>query len=308
MRDMLEEVFVFITKGAAWAFASEMKKGGCRVNIETVSECISEDQIQTKISTLRSLRERIRTEEDRTQFDIMIERLQTDIERFFGGAEIGALIPDISPDMTKESLQCEDLEVGDDESKFLTKFQDVIKFIMAKMYLIDGGMLRSEPDGCRVIEEIDFEQLFIEIPDSIYNTLTTDELGDLPRRSLSKHQIKPLWHVITSPELYFSELIRDLEERLEEYDFSEREISTLFDNIRVKEDIILEITNILRQKGFASLEELLTRCSFSERSYMRGETKVFEQREYDPVIITGIIEDMKKVRIIRGKSERLRLA
>lgn len=311
---MLEEAFTFEEKDDALTFAAVMKRSGCRTMIKRGCRCISEDELQISIGVLRGLRSRITSAESvPVRFDEMIERIETDINRFFGDARVGDLITE--DDRSKEWFdQLSNLKEAyilgrkETDEEFRSNYMEAFQYLATKLLLINAGVLKNEPEGYRVIGEIITDRLFITVPEELYSVINTEEFKDLPYRSVIMSAAIPVWHVTTSPELYFSDVIDDLPEILEEFDISEEELEKTFRNIQVKEELIRRLTTTLREMGTTTLQELIARCSKTEEHEMIGETMEIERGSFDPIVITEIVDEMRKIHIIKGNPEKLRLA
>lgn len=337
---MLEETFTFRYIDDARDFANELKKEGCKVRIESGCECSRDYELQLPIKTIRSIAEKdirernaVDDEEILGQIDEKLSKMNEDINRFFGSGRVGDLIQDpidreeiISrvyeffnledterdeedPEYTeRDEEDPEDTERDEEEIAREKECREAAMYMNTARVLVESGMIKEEPGGWRVLEEIDSQNICIPVPAEFLEQYDLDYIKEMSKRGLIREITVPIWRVIASPSFYMSDIIDRIEDVLDEYGVDEIEIDQILDSIHVKETIIELIYQFIKENGVVSLQEIIKECQIKEETMTSEGTTITSKSIFHPVVIEGIVMDLKKLNYIKGKEEKLRLA
>ncbi len=320
---MLEEIFTFHHKDDAMDFANELKHGGVKPRIESGCTCYTDHQLMIPISTIRTskLFENVDDEYSIERLDEILNSLKVDIERYFGEAKVGDLVEDpadrkqlISATLeyikqTENSDSSSDeLEKSEEELLKEEEWKEAAMYMNTIRILNESGMLKQEPGGWRVLEEIDHEKICIPVPMEVLDSIESDILDTMTKKIGAEAYAIPEWRVIAPPSFYTSEVIEDIEDILEMYDIDEDLLEEIISSIRTKELIIESIFRIIKEKGVVSEDEIISGLTRQPVEINSKEgMKIIAQTYYNPIVIEGIIQDLKKIRYLKGKPDKIRL-
>ncbi|RQD83325.1 MAG: hypothetical protein D5R96_03320 [Methanocalculus sp. MSAO_Arc2] len=321
---MLEETFTFRYIEDAMDFANEVKKDGCKVRIESGCECSRDYELQLPIKTIRSIaekdiRERNAIDDDDTlnKIDEKLSKMNEEINRFFGSAGVGDLIQD--PIDREEiisrvyeffdlDVHPEDTERDEEEITREKECREAAIYMNTARLLVESGMIKEEPGGWRVLEEIDSQKICIPIPAEFLEQYDLDDIKEMSKRGVIRETTVPIWRVIASPSFYMSDIIDRIEDVLDEYGVDEIEIDQILDSIHIKETIIELIYQFIKENEVVSLQEIIKECQTKDDIMTSEGLTIISKSIFHPVVIEGIVMDLKKLNYIKGKEEKLRLA
>ncbi len=321
---MLEETFTFRYIEDAMDFANEVKKDGCKVRIESGCECSRDYELQLPIKTIRSIaekdiRERNAIDDDDTlnKIDEKLSKMNEEINRFFGSAGVGDLIQD--PIDREEiisrvyeffdlDVHPEDTERDEEEITREKECREAAIYMNTARLLVESGMIKEEPGGWRVLEEIDSQKICIPIPAEFLEQYDLDDIKEMSKRGVIRETTVPIWRVIASPSFYMSDIIDRIEDVLDEYGVDEIEIDQILDSIHIKETIIELIYQFIKENEVVSLQEIIMECQTKDEIMTSEGLTIISKSIFHPVVIEGIVMDLKKLNYIKGKEEKLRLA
>jgi hypothetical protein len=321
---MLEEVFTFRHKDDAMDFANELKRAGVKSRIESGCICYTDYQLMIPISIIRTL----------NQFDDPVDEnmnerlkeilntLKEDIERYFGEAKVGDLVEDPADrkQLISAALQyiaqnqesdsnSDELEKSEEELLKEKECKEAATYMNTVRILNESGMLKNEPGGWRVLKEIDHEKICLPVPMESLDSIESDIFDTIPKKLSAEAYAIPEWRVSTPPSFYISEVSEDIEDILDEYDMDENLLDDIISSIRTKELIIGSIFRFIKEKGVVSEDEIISGLTRQPVAINNREgVGIIAQTYYNPIVIEGIIQDLKKMNYIKGKPEKLRLA
>lgn len=324
LSSMLEEIFTFRHEDDAMDFANELKHGGVKPRIESGCTCYTDHQLMIPISIIRSLKlfEGADDENLTKRLDEILNGLKVDIERYFGEAKVGDLVEDpfdrkqlISATLeyitqTENSDSSSDeLEKSEEELLKEKEWKEAAIYMNTIRILNESGMLKQEPGGWRVLEEIDHEKICIPIPMEVLDSIESDILDTKTKKIGAEAYAIPEWRVIAPPSFYTSEVIEDIEDILYEYDIDDDLLDDIISSIRTKEIIIESIFRFIKEKGVVSEDEVISWLTGQAVGINNREgIEIIAQTYYNPIVIEGIIQDLKKIHYLKGKPDKLRLA
>ncbi len=321
---MLEETFTFYNKDEAMDFINTLRQDGVKPRIETGCICHTEHELLAPLGIIRRLSksENTLSPEIDERVDEVINRLKMNVERFFGEAYVGDLVKrpvdyqrlissaiEYMNQKTDSDSGSDEQEKSEQELAHEKELEEAATYMNITRLLIESGMLREEEDGWRVIEEIDHEKICLHVPRQLIDTLDTEMYKEVIKKMSIETSAIPEWRVITPPSFLLSDIIDDLEDILNEYDMEEGMVEEIINSIQTKELIIESIFRIIKEKGVVSEDEIiswLTRQPVGINS--REGMEIIAQTYYNPIVIEGIIQDLKKMNYLKGKPEKLRLA
>lgn len=320
---MLEETFTFRHKDDAMDFANELKHGGVKPRIESGCICYTDHQLMIPISIIRTskLFDEADDEHSIERLDEILNSLKVDIGRYFGEAKVGDLVEDpfdrkqlISGTLeyitqTENSdFSSDEREKSEEELLKEKEWKESATYMNTTRILNEAGMLKQEPGGWRVLEEIDHEKICVPVPMEVLDSIESDILDTMTKRISAEAYAIPEWRVIAPPSFYTSEVIENIEDILEMYDIDEDLLDDIISSIRTKELIIESIFRIIKENGVISEDEIISRLTGQAVGINSREgIEIIAQTYYNPIVIEGIIQDLKKIHYIKGKPDKLRL-
>lgn len=163
--------------------------------------------------------------------------------------------------------------------------------------------------------EIDGDELILNStipPDDAEMTVFSDYMPPIEEDLLNKWNIfssleatdNITYIVTTGPDVVFLDDISPMEEFFREYDYDEDE-NPFFADLQIKQLIVAEILSLIQKEGKASLDELTG--EFLHREIPLEEKKTGVRLHISPAYIEGVIFDMKKIGMLKGKDQRLKI-
>lgn len=149
-------------------------------------------------------------------------------------------------------------------------------------------------------------------PDDAVQAIFGDEIPPLQEESLKKWEIKrslearddSAFVVTTGPDVVFLEDPTPLEDFFEEIEYDD-ETNFFFVNLQVKQVLVAEVLSMIQKDGKASKDELVT--EFLHRDLQIDDEKVTIGLHLSPAYIEGILGDLKKIGILKGKDAKLKI-
>lgn len=182
-----------------------------------------------------------------------------------------------------------------------------------KIFLQEASAFRIlELNGLIDIDEEGMVLTMIIEPDDAVMTVFGDELPQIREKSLEKWEIirsleaneTHSYIVTTGPDIVFLEDMSKLEECFKERELSE-ETDTLLSNLQVKQVLIAEIVDIIQKEGRTSKEDILPEFVHKTRHI---DEELYIGFHLSPSFIESVINDMKKLGLLKGKGSRLKVA
>jgi len=149
-------------------------------------------------------------------------------------------------------------------------------------------------------------------PDDAIMAQYGDEMPPLKEESLKKWQVKRIldsrdiisYIVTTSPDVVFLEDTSELERFFEKIEYDEENLS-FFSNIQVKQVLVAEIISMIQKEKKLSREELASEFLHKELPIEGNQVSI--GLRLSPRFILGVIDDLKKIGILKGKDSKLKV-
>jgi hypothetical protein len=149
-------------------------------------------------------------------------------------------------------------------------------------------------------------------PDDAVMSFFGDDIPPLREESLKKWNIirsleaKDTFSFIvtTGPDVVFLEELTDLEDFFERIEYDEN-TNFFFINLQVKQVLVAEILSIIQNEGHRSKDELIT--DFMHRTLPIEDEKLHIGLHLSPGYIEGVLSDLKKIGILKGKDSKLKI-
>lgn len=192
----------------------------------------------------------------------------------------------------------------------------------------DGAMPENEEDmdafikeatitqilGLNDLLDIDEEGMILKqtiAPDEAVMALFGDELPPFREEALRRWKISrsleardtSVYTVVTGPDIIFLEDLTDLEEYFQE--LSEEDADKFLANLQVKQVLVAEILSMIQKEGRSSKEELMS--EFIHKTLPIEENELSIGFHLSPGYLESILNDMKKLGMIKGKDSRLKV-
>lgn len=206
---------------------------------------------------------------------------------------------------------------------------DHISTKLFNVLIQDGGMPENEEDMeaflreatvTRILElndllDIDEEGMILArtiAPDDAVMSLFGDELPPFREEDLQKWEIirsleareTYTYVVTTGPDVIYLEDLTELEEYFTDSG-NEEETDHFFANLQVKQVLVAEILGIIQKDGRASKEQIMS--EFIHKTLPIEDDKLGIGFHLSPAYIESILNDMKKLGILKGKDSKLKL-
>ena len=273
------------------------------------------------------------------------QKLSLDIRLMFSGTytNLNAMFEEL---ITDEDASEEEVEMYTQTRDHLTAQRDMISAAFEKYKVGDriGSGVMDLITGDRTIEGDESEDALDEIIEEIYLTrllhlnellepvetglvlsktiepddatltIFADEIPTIVDEVLQEHTIKSTitagddadWVVSVGAEFAFLDDLTQIGEFLEEYEIDEEEGATFFPRIQIKHLLVSEILSMIKEGGKASREEILE--EFAEQDIETEEDGSLIALHLTKTYIDAVIDDLKKVGILKGKDQKLRIA
>ncbi|WOF17131.1 hypothetical protein F1737_10805 [Methanoplanus sp. FWC-SCC4] len=324
---VFEETLIFYNPEHAEEFAQILNADGCKPVIRVVNKLASETSFKAAIKDFRryfsdelsKLKEceEIPDEDDSEMNDILIEAYNSLISEFDSitgtinafyemTAEDGCISDD--PDYE----QYNNLISGDDSAgqvrDILAEEGSRLKKTMTALPILELNDLIEEREGKKyLLKAADTEALSLSLPsDVMYEELSEEELV--------KYNIKTVVSVVSCPEYHLSlplefalkADLKSLDEAVLNYDIDKESYLSLKESIFLNTLIAGRVIDVLKEVEKAGMEEMFERLkSINISSDASGDEFLFD---LDKNYIKDVLVDMKKMGVIKGKGNRIKLA
>ena len=206
---------------------------------------------------------------------------------------------------------------------------DHINTKLFNVLISDGEMPETEEDmeaflreatvtqilGLNNLLDIDEEGMILTrtiSPDDAVMSLFGDEIPPFREEALQKWKIirslearqTYTYVVTTGPDVIYLEDLTELEEYFKKTD-NEEETDKFFANLQVKQVLVGEILGIIQKDGRASKEHLMS--EFIHKTLPIEDDKLTIDFHLSPAYIESVLNDMKKLGILKGKDSKLKL-
>jgi len=206
---------------------------------------------------------------------------------------------------------------------------DHISTKVFEVLIRDGGMPENEEDMeaflreatvTRILElnnllDIDEEGMILArtiAPDDAVMSLFGDELPPFREEALQKWEIirsletrETYIYVVTAGlDVIYLEDLTELEDYFSESG-NEEETDHFFANLQVKQVLVAEILGIIQKDGRASKEQIMS--EFIHKTLPIEDDKLSIGFHLSPGFIESVLNDMKKLGILKGKDSKLKL-
>jgi hypothetical protein len=148
-------------------------------------------------------------------------------------------------------------------------------------------------------------------PDEAVMALFGDELPPFREEALQRWKISrsleardtSVYTVVTGPDIIFLEDLTELEEYFQE--LPEEDADKFLANLQVKQVLVAEILSMIQKEGRSSKEELMS--EFIHKTLPIEENALSIGFHLSPGYLESILNDMKKMGMIKGKDSRLKV-
>jgi len=149
-------------------------------------------------------------------------------------------------------------------------------------------------------------------PDDAILSIFGDDIPPLREDSLQQGGIfrslesrdSPSYFVTTGPDVVFLEDLTALEEFFEKTE-NDDESDSFFVNLQVKQVLVAEILGLVKKDGRASKDEIIT--DFIHREIPIEDEKITIGLHLSPGYVDAILNDLKKIGILKGKDSKLKI-
>ena len=194
-----------------------------------------------------------------------------------------------------------DLENGTDVNVHST-----VAAILKHKVLLDNDLI-SLVDGKMVLQKIvPAEELFYTFQPTAGIMPCEDELESFNITQVHVIRADLEYKVHAGPEFIFKIDVDQLNEELENSDISNESIALTLQAIYVKQEIVEHIIHLLNKTKTETVEELIRSVQEMQEKRIEG-TKTIEVLDISPEYVKQVVEDMKKMEIIRLKGNKIKL-
>ncbi|MCA1917255.1 hypothetical protein [Methanospirillum hungatei] len=206
---------------------------------------------------------------------------------------------------------------------------DHINTKLFNVFVRDGAVPETEEDmeaflreatvtqilGLNNLLDIDEEGMILKgtiSPDDAVMSLFGDEIPPFREEALQKWEIirslearqTSTYVVTTGPDVIYLEDLRELEEYFKKTD-NEEETEKFFANLQVKQVLVAEILGIIQKDGRATKEQLMS--EFIHKTLPLEDDTIMIGFHLSPAYIESVLNDMKKLGLLKGKDSKLKL-
>ncbi len=219
----------------------------------------------------------------------------------------GAVVTGALPKKTLPELYQSLWEEGVDEEAVREEIAELLKIRMIFSLLEQNNLIRMTEDGEAILHgQIEPADLVIERSGEIVEVIGPGVL--------KKHGVKINMTIISDPifRLEFSAKaicmveIEDLDDLLEEMDLDPDKYGEFRDSISAKRAVISRIMDLLRKRGTAPAREIFSLLQSSAFEASDGIDMITMDLDFE--FVSGLLDDMRKIGMIRRKGAGYRLA
>ena len=304
---VLEEEFYFSTQDIAREFVKLMKDLEISTQIRQKAHLDIRLMLSGTYTNLIAMLDEISVDEEASEEEIEIytetrehltaqhDLLARTFEKYQIGDRIGSSLIDIATG--DRTLQ------GDENEDAL---EEIIEEIFLTRLLHLNSLLDTQETGFVLVKTID--------PDQATLTIFADEIPEIESEILEKYQIQSTitagddeeWQVSIGAELVFIEDFEKIEEFFEDYEIGDEESTDFFTRIHIKQILVSEILGMIREGGKGSRDEIID--EFSDRDIETKEEGSNVALHLNRYYIDAVLDDLKKIGILKGKDQKLRIA
>lgn len=194
-----------------------------------------------------------------------------------------------------------DLENGTDQD-----INPTIAAIVKNKVLLDNDLI-SLADRKMILRKIaPAEELFYTFQPTAGIIPNEDELESFNITLVHVMNADLDYKVHTGPEFIFKIEVEQLHEELENSDISDESIAIALQAIYVKQEIVEHIIQILRMTKTETVEELIRAVQEMQEKRIEG-TRTVMIFDISPEYVKQVVEDLKKLEIIRLKGNKIKL-
>lgn len=304
---VLEEEICFLSQDTAREFVKLLKGLGISVQMRQKMSLDIRLMLSGTYTDLNAMLEDLISDGDTTEEEVELYTQTRDhltaqrdmiaqaFEKFNVGDRIGSGVMDlITGDRTLEGDESED------------SLEELIEEVYLTRLLHLNELLEVGECGLILSKKIE--------PDKSTLTIFADEIPMIMDEVLEEHGIKSTitagddteWVISLGAEYVFLDDLMQIGEFLEEYEIDEEDEATFFPRIQIKHILVSEILTMIRDGGKASREDIIE--EFAERDIETEGEESHIALHLSKDYIDAVLDDLKKIGVIKGKDQKLRIA
>lgn len=194
----------------------------------------------------------------------------------------------------------------DPENEMDVNIHSTIAAILKNKVLLDNELISLEDRKMVIRKIIPAEELIYTFQPTAGIMPCEDELESFNITILHVMSADLEYKVHTGPELIFKIDTDQLHNELEDSDVSDESIALTLQAIYVKQEIVEHIIHLLNKTKTETVEELIRTVEVMQEKRIEG-TKTIEIFDISPEYVKQVMEDLKKLEIIRLKGNKIKL-
>ncbi|MCX6689569.1 MAG: hypothetical protein NTZ39_07775 [Methanoregula sp.] len=334
---VLEESLLFYTENDATEFIKRLKKKGChatkRIEVSVIEEMAMEGPLGKMIEVLEEMADDD-GEPATVEMDNELDTTLLLAAETIAGSDKSA--PATHPLLLKTLRRTRDSnneimakhEVGDiiyteadfdiinsdllestdvnAERELIGEISATLPLISSLEVLLENGLVKATPGGITLIQKVDADEMFIERKIFDPDLFDEDMLDEHDVHLLKNVNYMPLIRVNIDPSLYFTCEDDELIEALDGLDLEEASEKVLLRNFPYKKLIIDSVIEVIETGKKVPLSKIIEQSEEFLPILLGEPYKVVVHAH--PETVKGIIDDMRKARVIQGNDAGIRLS
>ncbi len=185
--------------------------------------------------------------------------------------------------------------------KMIAEISPVMDTVIA---LDAAGWVKTEPDGIRLVQKNDPEELPVERRVQDADAVDRDTLKEFNLTLHDHIYYGTEIRLVIDPRIHIACTADEVEEALEGLEVDEEGVDTLLNNLNSKSVAINSVLSAIRKAGKCSIEDLIEKMDDVPLETEDSKDKI--SAHFSEEYVTSLVNDLRKIGLIEGNDRKLR--